>query len=63
MTTENQTTGQQVNGQVNASPIVTVDSVDGSIQISLRQGVHEWQAIGLLEVALDLLRSKYQRTE
>ena len=40
-------------------PIVKVGAVDGQLQVTIREGVTGWEAIGALETALVLIKNTY----
>ena len=40
-------------------PIVKVSSVNGQLQVTLREGTSGWEAIGALETALVLIKNTY----
>ena len=44
-------------------PIVKVGSVDGQLQVTIREGVTGWEAIGALETALVLIKNTYVTRE
>lgn len=44
-------------------PIVSVTSVNGQLQVKLREGVTGWEAIGALETALVLIKNTYVTRE
>ena len=40
-------------------PIVKVSSVNGQLQVTLREGTSGWEALGALETALVLIKNTY----
>lgn len=46
--------------QAQLQPMVGVNVTDNKIQLTVKAGVEHWQAIGLLEVALKLLKDSYK---
>ncbi len=41
------------------SPIVKVTDVNGQLQLTIREGVSGWEAIGALKVAILLIENTY----
>lgn len=44
-------------------PIVKVSSNNGQLQVTIREGVSGWEAIGALETALVLIKNTYVTRE
>lgn len=48
---------------LDTTPAVTLDARGNAVDISVRQGIAVWQAIGLLETALILLKKQYSAVD
>lgn len=51
---------EQDSVQAQLQPMVGLNVVDNRVQLTIKSGVEHWQAIGLLEVALKLLKDSYK---
>ena len=47
------------NDTLNATPLITVSDSNGQLQLTIRDGVSGWEALGALEVAALLIRNSY----
>lgn len=46
--------------QAQLQPMIGLNVVDGKVQVTVSPAVEYWQAIGLLEVALKLIKDSYK---
>lgn len=62
MTIENQTSelNTPVTPELNLAPMLGLNMIDGKLHITVNQDMADWQALGLLDAAATLLRSKYK---
>lgn len=62
MTIENQTSelNTPLTSEQTISPLVGVNVIDGRLHITVNQEMNDWEALGLLDAAATLLRSKYK---
>ena len=62
MTIENQTSevNTPLTPEQSVAPLLGLNIVDGKLHITVNQEMTDWQALGLLDAAATLLRSKYK---
>ena len=62
MTIENQTSelNTPLTSEQTIAPLVGVNVIDGRLHITFNQEMNDWEALGLLDAAATLLRSKYK---
>lgn len=62
MTIENQTSelNTSVTAEQTLAPMLGLNMIDGKLHITVNQDMADWQALGLLDAAAALLRSKYK---
>ena len=62
MTIENQTSelNTPLTPEQTIAPLVGVNVIDGRLHITVNQEMNDWEALGLLDAAATLLRSKYK---
>ncbi len=62
MTIENQTSelNTPLTSEQTIAPLVGVNVIDGRLHITVNQEMNDWEALGLLDAAATLLRSKYK---
>lgn len=51
---------ENTNNQQPVIPTITINAVDDQISINIKEGIQNWQALGLLEVVSKLLRDTYK---
>lgn len=43
-------------------PMVSIDAKDAQVSIQLKAGIEPWQALGLIEAALVLIKAQYSNS-
>ena len=53
------TTDQTIPETQDTLPLIVINDSDGKLQLTIRDGVSGWEALGALEVAALLIRNTY----